>query len=85
MNRKIGAIDSLRGIAVVLVLLAHLAPYIPIKSLWLGNFGVTGFFLLSSFLLHYINISKGFSRLAYAIKRGAKILPPLLSLLFLFP
>jgi len=81
---QIDALDGIRGVAVLLVLLSHLAgtPLIPIANFGgAGKSGVYLFFVLSAFLLTLGLLRKGVENLAcrelilYALRRFLRIYP----------
>lgn len=76
-------LDFLRFVAIALVFLMHLGldKYIP------GGAGVTIFFVISGFIISYLNLKQGkketFDIKEFALKRAFKILPPLFLLVLL--
>jgi peptidoglycan/LPS O-acetylase OafA/YrhL len=71
---KIQSLDAARGIAILLVLMAHFLPNIGGSEAALANTGVILFFLLSGFLMDRNLASDG--RIApFAIRRAFRILP----------
>lgn len=83
-KETISALDGIRGIACLLVVLSHMAEYIPgcshffRFSIALGSPGVALFFSLSGFLMAHLYLKKPFSiKLVsgYAIARFSRIVP----------
>jgi peptidoglycan/LPS O-acetylase OafA/YrhL len=78
MNR-VGALDGLRAIAVLIVMVSHaeLGDYVP------GGFGVTIFFFLSGYLITTLMVAEWHKtgRLdlyAFYVRRSVRIIPPML-------
>ncbi len=76
----LAALDALRGLAIVLVVIGHYLPDRVVDGVvgeilrpW-GLGGVTLFFLLSGFLIGR-NLSRGMSPIGYALRRLFRILP----------
>jgi len=81
---RLGAVDSLRGIAILLVLAVHISGFIAPSSDWLADFtrlgprGVQLFYVVSSFSLFLSFANRkagGFSYRAYFIRRLMRIAP----------
>lgn len=74
-ERKLPGLDVLRGVAILMVIVAHfLSPTVSI-SLVFGNGGVILFFLLSGYLMDR-NLAFDPAIGPYAIRRAFRILPP---------
>ncbi|OSY11781.1 acyltransferase family protein [Bacillus mycoides] len=98
MTRRYKELDSLRGIAAIIVLLGHFLALFPILGkkvmystfgayfsiLWQGHSAVIIFFVLSGFVL-YLPFYKGtkFNYLKYLIKRVCRIYIPYIVILFI--
>lgn len=90
--RRLGPLDGLRGVAILLVLFYHVGDQLgvvqvlpenlfPLSFLLAGNTGVTLFFLLSGFLVtrpFFEGLQRGElpSIKQYALQRALRILPP---------
>lgn len=84
-SQRLSSVDSLRGIAVLLVLAVHISGFIAPKSEWLTDFarlgprGVQLFYVVSAFSLFmsfaHRKTSDGFSYRAYFIRRLTRIAP----------
>ncbi len=88
--------DSLRAIAVLMVVVSHWFPNLSINKIGLGAIGVDIFFVLSGFLItrilivekiNFLNNPNNFSRLQaiknFTIRRSLRIFPIYFTLLFL--
>lgn len=73
-QRKLAGLDVLRGIAILLVIVAHFLAPSPAVALACGNGGVILFFFLSGFLMDR-NLALDPSVGPYAIRRSFRILP----------
>lgn len=102
--KRINIIQELRGLGVIFVILVHMSfierkysggtDYFP-DFIWFGSAGVDAFFVISGFMMVYINRNRpGGSRtsLSFAFDRLVRIYPtywfyclPLVPLYFLFP
>ncbi|WP_409422869.1 acyltransferase [Pseudaeromonas sp. ZJS20] len=80
----IPALDGIRGAACLLVVLSHVAEYLPNSSkifsfpIALGSPGVAIFFLLSGYLMSYLYLGKPFdikTSCGYVISRFSRIAP----------
>ena len=83
-RERLGALDALRGIAVLSVLVVHAGQACPVGGAWgayltsLGRFGVQLFFIISAFTMcHMWQLRRGESRpvLKFYIRRCARIVP----------
>jgi peptidoglycan/LPS O-acetylase OafA/YrhL len=74
-ERKLPGLDVLRGIAILMVIVAHFLSPSATVALVLGNSGVILFFLLSGYLMDR-NLAHDPAVVPYAIKRTFRILPP---------
>ena len=84
-NKKLNSIQSLRGLAAMLVVMFHfrtdLATDVPLAN-WLfaqGAIGVDLFFMISGFIVYYVTLSENNgikSSVNFLIKRICRIMPP---------
>ncbi|MFD2053035.1 acyltransferase family protein [Mesorhizobium calcicola] len=80
-NERIFALDGLRGIAALSVLLQHFAtdaPWHPLTFAWCGIIGVELFFVLSGFLMgrkYSTAPISGSAVIDFWVKRAARVLP----------
>ncbi len=75
---KLNSLTSVRGLCVLLVIGAHLLPYLAAPKTSLGDFGnsgVIGFFTLSSFLICKSLFNSNFSYKRFLIRRVIRIYP----------
>ncbi|MEO1858119.1 MAG: acyltransferase [Rubritalea sp.] len=86
ISRRIERLDKLRGLAIVMVLIAHWGvAYPPLLALKLGPIGVDVFFVISGFLIGLILLESkgqaGYYRSVY-IRRVFRIMPLALVMIF---
>jgi len=77
---RIDALDGIRAIACLMVLVSHLKDqgYVGPDAPWLGHFGVIIFFTLSGFLMGFLYVDKSFDNIAvtrYVAARFSRIAP----------
>lgn len=90
MNKNIRKLNTMRGIAALMVLVSHYSNQtLIINNLFgdgVGQYGVMFFFLLSAFLMGYLYIEKDFDHTNsrnYAIARFARVVPLYLLVVFI--
>lgn len=80
VKRQVSSLQVLRGVAALLVVLAHLIEHgldekTPNAAQLSGRFGVAIFFVISGFVIQYSSGDKAFNPLGFAIKRLGRVLP----------
>jgi peptidoglycan/LPS O-acetylase OafA/YrhL len=78
INERLTRIDGLRGLAIIGVILVHVAIISSEKAsnfIMLGQYGVQLFFLLSGFILTYVASKNNFDIKSFYIKRFFRIAP----------
>ena len=81
-SNHIPALDGLRGLAAVVVLVSHVSNQVGLWGGLLGNgggqIGVMIFFVLSGYLMSFLYLDRPFNLAevwGYAVHRGARVLP----------